>query len=79
MATKKCPKCGSKYVYVGAIDIECGENPTCENWTNKQAMEVRKLLKEVTLVEADDYGLPLPDFDDEETNPGFRSPYFHSD
>lgn len=79
MAFKTCPKCGSKYIYVGAIDIECGEDPTCENWSNKQATEVTKLLKEAAYAEADDYGLPLPDFDDEETNPNICSPFFHTD
>jgi len=42
----KCPKCGYKNIYVGATKIECGYNSNCENFTENQAKEVIKILKE---------------------------------
>lgn len=76
---KRCPKCGYPNIYLGATSIECGYMENCENYTEKQAAEVQKFLKEKFPSAADiedgldwdddedttqPYGIPLPLFND---------------
>lgn len=65
-----CFKCGSHYAYVGATQIECGEDPKCENYTKQQAEEVQRLFTEKTLAEETEL-----DFDDD-TDPYLPLPLF---
>jgi uncharacterized OB-fold protein len=80
--SNKCPKCGSTLVYVGVTSIECGEHPSCANWTAKQAAEVERMSKKETKKapepEASGYSIPLPELDleEDETNPLFPVPTF---
>lgn len=55
---KRCPKCGYPDIYMGAVSIECGYDPSCSNWTKTQADEVERLNAE---------RYPVPDFDDDVT------------
>jgi hypothetical protein len=41
---QKCPKCGAPDIYVGANSVECGYDPTCENWSAKQQEAVERYL-----------------------------------
>lgn len=64
---QQCPKCGYPNVYLGATSIECGYIESCENYTEKQAAEVQKILEEKFPSAADinDGDLSL-DWDDDE-------------
>ena len=42
--TKICPKCGYPDIYLGATKVECGYEPTCENFSERQANEIQKKL-----------------------------------
>lgn len=43
--TYRC-KCGSTNLYVGITHVECGENPECENYSERQAKAIRESNKE---------------------------------
>lgn len=42
----RCPKCGYPDIYLGAVNIECGYDTSCPNWTTAQAEEVDRLNAE---------------------------------
>lgn len=72
---QRCPKCGYPDIYLGATRIECGYDEKCENYTEKQAGEVQKLLDvrfpsaaevqdqmelDLSLDDTQPFGIPLP-------------------
>lgn len=57
MTTKICPKCGKDNVYIGVTTVECGYDPKCENYTERQHNEVMKLISKK-------YPCASPDYDE---------------